>query len=113
MVEQINRIVFNVTIKVRWEIAEGWLVWQKTQHIPAHLATGAFDSYSLFRLLEQDEDEGPTFIVQYFTSSPERYQEYLTAFAPALQRAAQEKWGDGFIAFRTLMEGLGQGGSGA
>ena len=107
MAEQSNTIVFNMTIKVSWEIVEGWLAWQKTHHIPAHLATGTFDDYGLYRLLEQDEDEGPTFIIQYFTSSLERYQEYLTEFAPALQRAAQEKWGAGFIAFRTLMEGLG------
>jgi len=106
MAEHSNTIVLNVTIKVSWEIVEGWLVWQKTEHIPAHLGTGTFDSYGFYRLLEQDEDEGPTFVIQYFTSSPERYEEYQSEFAPALQRAAQEKWGGGFIAFRTLMEGL-------
>jgi len=97
-------IVYNMTVKVRWDLAEDWLTWQKTTHIPATLATGAFDDHKFFRLLEQDEEEGPTFIVQYFTSSLQRYQEYLVEFAPDLQRIARERWGDGFIAFRTLME---------
>jgi hypothetical protein len=96
-------IVYNVTIKVNWNILEEWLAWQLDEDIPAILATGLFDDYKFFRLLEQDETEGPTFIVQYFTSSLENYQKYIIEFAPALQERGRNKWGDGFIAFRTLM----------
>lgn len=99
-------IVYNITTKVRWNILEGWLVWQLEEQIPAILATGFFDDHQLCRLLEQDEEEGPTFVIQLFTSSLERYQEFMTVNAPALQQAAWEKWGDGFIAFRTLMQSL-------
>jgi hypothetical protein len=98
-----NIIVYNVTFKVLWKIADAWLEWQKNEHIPAHLATGSFDDYKIYRLLDQDEEEGPTFIIQYFTDSEERYQDFLIASAPALQQQAWGKWGEGFIAFRTLM----------
>ncbi|GGB12393.1 DUF4286 family protein [Puia dinghuensis] len=97
-------IVYNITCKVRWEIMEGWLTWQLEEQIPATLKTGLFDNYQLYRLLEQDEEEGPTFVIQFFTSDVERYQQFVIGFAPALQKAGWEKWGDGFIAFRTLME---------
>ena len=96
-------IVYNVTFKVRWSILEEWLAWQKAEHIAAHLATGLFDDHRFFRLLEQDEEEGPTYIIQYFTTALERYREFMIEFAPGLQREAWDKWGDGFIAFRTLM----------
>jgi hypothetical protein len=83
---------------------EDWLSWQVDEQIPAMLKTGAFDSYQLFRLLDQDEEEGPTFVIQFFTSHPERYEQFLIEFAPALQQAGWDKWGNDFIAFRTLME---------
>ena len=97
-------IVYNISCKVRWDILEEWLTWQLGEQIPAMLATRLFDDYQLYRLLEQDEEEGPTFVIQLFTSSTERYDQFMTQFAPALQQAAWDKWGNGFIAFRTLME---------
>jgi hypothetical protein len=83
---------------------EGWLVWQVDEQIPAMLKTGLFDSYQLYRLLDQEEEEGPTFVIQYFTSNLERYEQFLIGFAPGMQQAGWDKWGEGFIAFRTLME---------
>ena len=96
-------IVYNSTIKVRWDILEEWFAWQKEEHIPAILATKMFDAHAFYRLLDQDEEEGPTFILQYFTTSLKRYERYLLEFAPAVEQTARTKWGDGFIAFRTLM----------
>jgi Domain of unknown function (DUF4286) len=99
-------IVYNVTTKVRWNILEVWLTWQLEKQIPTILDTGLFDSQELFRLLEQDEEEGPTFITQFHTSSPERYRQYMREHAPEVQKSGWEKWGDGFIAFHTVMESL-------
>lgn len=70
------------------------------------MATGLFDGHRIYRLLEQDEDEGPTFVMQYHTSSAERYRQFVIEYAPALQQAGWDRWGDGFIAFRTLMESV-------
>ena len=99
-------IVYNITCKVRWDILEAWLGWQLGEQIPAILATGLFDDHRFFRLLEQDEEEGPTFVIQYFTSSRERYQRFNVEFAPGLRQAGWDKWGDGSIAYHTLMESV-------
>ncbi|WP_431213012.1 DUF4286 family protein [Puia sp. P3] len=99
-------IVYNVTSKVRWDILEGWLNWQLERQIPSIMATGLFDNHQVFRLLEQDEDEGPTFVVQFFTSSIDRYQQFVIEFGPAMQQEGYEKWGNGFISFRTLLESV-------
>jgi Domain of unknown function (DUF4286) len=96
-------IVYNVTIKVSWSIVEEWLVWMRGEHIPAVLATGKFDHNTFYRLLDQDEAEGPTFVAQYSTSSLERYEQYNMEFAPLLQADGRAKWGDQFVAFRTVM----------
>jgi len=96
-------IVYNITTKVRWDILESWLEWQLEEQIPAVLSTQLFDNYRFYRLLEQDEEEGPSFVLQYLTSSRERYQDFMTRFAPRLQQTAREKWGDKYISFQTLM----------
>jgi len=99
-------IVYNVTSKVRWDILEGWVTWQLEQQIPAIMATQLFDDYQFYRLLEQDEEEGPTFVAQFFTSSLDRYHQFVIEFASALQQQGYEKWGNGFISFRTLLESV-------
>jgi hypothetical protein len=99
-------IVYNITCKVRWEILEGWLSWQLGEQVPLTLATGLFDDHRFYRLLEQDEEEGPTFVIQFLTSSRERYERFSSEFEQGLKQVGWEKWGNGFIAFRTLMESV-------
>ena len=97
-------IIYNVTIKVNWAIAEDWLQWMQQTHIPDVLNTGCFEKHQLIRLLETDETEGPTYAVQYYTSALSRYDNYLQNFAPKLREETVNKWGDKFIAFRSLMQ---------
>jgi hypothetical protein len=97
-------IVYNITFKVLRDIHEGWLGWQKKDQMPAILATGLFDDCKCWRLLEQEDEEGPTYVIQYFTSSLHRYEEFLAEHAPFFRRRGHEKWGDGFIGFETLMQ---------
>jgi len=70
---------------------EGWLAWAGGKADTRYPEDGLFDNYQLYRLLEQDEEEGPTFVVQFFTSNPERYERFLIQFAPAnaTRRAGQ------------------------
>jgi hypothetical protein len=99
-------IVYNITIKVDWAISDEWLAWQQQEHIPEIMATLLFDQYVIYRLLEQDDTEGPTFFFQYFTSSPENYQQFIYEFAPVLRKKAFDKWGGRLIAFRTVMQAV-------
>lgn len=97
-------IVFNNTIKVHPAIERDWLQWQQEEHIPETMRSGQFTGYSIFRLLEQDDSEGNTYIIQYTAPDRAHYQRYLDAFAPALLQKAFDKWGNLFIAFRTIMQ---------
>ncbi len=97
-------IVYNISMKVTPQIEAEWIDWQKQEHIPDIMATGLFTEYKFFRLLEQDETEGITYVIQYFSASLENYKQYINAFAPALREKALAKWGNQFIAFRTIMQ---------
>ncbi|MBS1566028.1 MAG: DUF4286 family protein [Bacteroidetes bacterium] len=99
-------IVLNSTIKVHPAIEERWLQWQQEEHIPEHMQTGLFTGYHLYRLLDQDDSEGSTYVLQYSTHSGAEYQQYLDQYAPVLQQKAFDKWGDLFIAFRTIMQSV-------
>lgn len=97
-------IVFNNTIKVHHSIAEKWIEWLQQEHIPGILETGMFNDHKIYRLLNHDDDEGITFTIQFFTTTVQRYQQYIDAFAPAMQQKAFEKWGNLFIGFQTAMQ---------
>lgn len=96
-------LLYNVTTKVSQIIADEWLQWIKEEHIPEMVATRCFTHASVLRLMEIDDEEGPTFAVQYFAESQADYDRYLQVFANALRHKSFEKWGNQFISFRSLM----------
>ncbi len=98
-------IIYNVTINIQDEIATDWLNWMKEKHIPEVMKTGMFESFKILKLITRQDDEiGQTFAIQYFAKSFENYETYINEFAPALKADSLHKWGDKFIAFRTLLE---------
>ena len=100
----ISMIIYNITIKVEWAIAEDWENWMRNEHIPEILHTGCFNKYQFVRLLEIDETEGPTYAAQYFASQLSNYDDYLQHFAQNFRLKAKEKWGQRYVDFRTLMQ---------
>lgn len=97
-------IIYNVTIKVAAPIEDAWLQWLTGEHIPDVVGTGCFTHAVVTRLLEIDDSEGPTFAVQYHAESKAMYNKYIDLFAEIMRRKAFEKWGDQFIAFRSVMQ---------
>lgn len=97
-------IIYNVTTKVTSNIADEWLQWVQREHIPEITSTGCFTSASILRLLDVDDDEGPTYAIQYFAESKELYETYLADFADILRKKSFDRWGNQFISFRSVME---------
>jgi hypothetical protein len=97
-------LIYNVTIKVSPTIHESWLEWMKKEHIPEIMATGLFHDYRICRLLDQDDSDGPTYAVQYFTDTLENYHTYLQEHASLLRQKSFDAFGDQFVAFRTVMQ---------
>ena len=97
-------IIYNVTIKVEPGIATEWLNWLQQEHIPEVIDTGCFTRATVLKILEVDETDGPTFAIQYFAESKALYNQYIEKFAPLMREKSFEKWGNRFIAFRSVMQ---------
>ena len=97
-------IIFNVTIKVHNSIHNDWLQWLKEEHLLDIMKTNCFSQYRIMKLLEIDDTEGPTYAIQYFAESKSLYNNYIEKFASEMRNRSFAKWGDKFIAFRSVMQ---------
>ena len=97
-------IVYNVTTKINNEVAAEWLTWLHEIHIPEIICTGCFTHARVYQLLETDEADGLTFIIQYHCKSKSLYNRYIEDHSSTLRKNAFDKWGEGFIAFRSVMQ---------
>lgn len=96
--------IYNVTIKVANEIAADWLQWLRKEHIPEVVGTGCFTDATILHLFEMDDEESVTYAIQYRAESKASYNRYIEKFADGLRRKSYDKWGDRFVAFRTVMQ---------
>jgi hypothetical protein len=85
-------------------IADAWLQWLLDEHIPEIMATECFTDYKVVRILEIDDTEGPTYAIQYHAASKGLYNRYITKYANDMRDKSYQKWGQGFIAFRSVMQ---------
>lgn len=99
-------IIYNVTIKVEASIAVQWLQWMFNEHIPDVMQTGCFTANRVTQLLEVDDSEGPTYAIQYHAASKADYNRYILRHAEGLRDKSYQKWGNRFIAFRSVMQEL-------
>lgn len=97
-------IIYNVTTMVSHPVHDQWLKWMKEEHLPEIMSTGLFQRNQFMRLMDVDEQQGITYAVQFFASTIEDYNTYISNHAPALRLKGTEKWGDQVVGFRTLME---------
>lgn len=97
-------LIYNVTIKLMWAIHTEWLEWMKEKHLPDMLNTGCFTKYQLVRILEIEDDEGPTYAVQYYCATKQDYERYINEFSFTLRNDGLLKFGSQFIGFRSIMQ---------
>jgi len=97
-------IVYNETIKIDERIHEEWLDWIKTVHLPAIMATGKFSENRICRILQEEEDGGVTYAIQYHSPDMDTFKRYQQEDAARFQRMHMDRYRDRYVAFRTLME---------
>ncbi|MFN8277420.1 MAG: DUF4286 family protein [Chitinophagales bacterium] len=96
-------IVYNVTVKVDLSIDAIWVRWMKEEHIPRVMATGCFSSYKMYSIMEEDQADGRSYAIQYFTDNISNYFDYQKNHAPALQKETADTFPNKYHAFRTLL----------
>ena len=98
-------IVYNVTCNVENPMANEWLEWMKTVHIPEVMATGCFVENKILKLHDPEtDDEGINYAIQYTCDSIETLERYRSEFGPGLQAKTLEKYGNKVLAYRSVLE---------
>jgi hypothetical protein len=96
-------IIYNVTIKIDLNVHDTWLNWMRGEHIPRVMETGCFTGYKMFRILEENTQDGISYCIQYAANEIADYFNYKANFAEGLQKESLEAFPGKFLAFRTLL----------
>lgn len=96
--------IYNVTVNIEEPVADDWLQWMKTTHIPDVLRTGLFSESKMVRVLADEDSGGRTYSIQYYFKSMDDFNLYEEKFAPALRAEHTARYREKFVAFRTLLE---------
>ncbi|MEN9440014.1 MAG: hypothetical protein RLZ33_90 [Bacteroidota bacterium] len=95
-------ILYNVTVSIDPAIAEDWVNWMRSNHIPDVMATGCFVESRISRV-HGEEEGGVTYAITYLSPSQEKMDEYQQQHAPVLQKDHAERYSGKFAAFRTIL----------
>lgn len=95
-------ILYNVTVSIDPQIAEEWLSWMRSKHIPDVMATGCFIESRISRV-HGEEEGGVTYAITYLSLNKELMDTYQNTHAPNLQKEHSELFQGKFAAFRTLL----------
>lgn len=98
--------IYNVTVVVDQSIVERWVEWMKQEHIPEVMNTGMFTSYMFTEVFPEQEQDQPSFSIQYRAKDLESIKLYMQMYAPELKSKSANAWGTHALAFRTLLEVL-------
>ncbi|HEU0064072.1 MAG TPA: DUF4286 family protein, partial [Flavisolibacter sp.] len=60
--------------------------------------------FKIVRLLEVDDSEGPTYAIQFTSTSKSDYNRYIEVHDDNFIKKSFDRWGEQFIAFRSVME---------
>ena len=96
-------ILYNVTTSIEPTVADQWLDYMRSTHIPEVMDTGFFIKSQLCRLLNEEEG-GITFAAQYYCLSLEQLEEYQNRCAPTLRADMEAHFAGKYVSFRTILE---------
>lgn len=97
-------ILYNVTVGIDLDVEEEWLQYMKEVHIPKVLATGLFESYKMFKVLNHEDDSSSSYSIQYFSEDLSDVVKYLNDFAPTLAEEHRNRYLNKHVAFRTMLQ---------
>lgn len=97
-------IIYNITTLVSWPIHNDWKEWMINEQIPAMLSTRLFTHYRMVKLMEVNEDEGPTYAVQLYLNNIANFNLYREKYLEEFRQKEQKAWGDYATSFASLME---------
>lgn len=99
-------ILYNITFNIESDIQNKWHAWMKENYIPYVLGTELFSDVKMFRLLNETENEGITYSVQFFSESLEKANSYLENHAPIIVEKHNQEFKYKHVSFMTILESV-------
>ena len=99
-------ILYNITFNIEPEIKSEWHTFMKNVYLPFVLETNLFFDVKMFRLLNEAENEGITYSVQFFAHSLEMANTYLENYAPKIVEIHNESFRHKHVSFMTILESV-------
>ena len=96
--------IYNVTVVVDTSIEEKWKQWIVNEHITEVMDTGMFRSYLLTQVFPEQEQDNPSYSIQYRAADLESIKLYMQMYGPELRKKSENAWGTHALAFRTILE---------
>ncbi|GGK88926.1 DUF4286 family protein [Rufibacter glacialis] len=100
-------ILFNETVNIDNTVAAEWLQWMQETHIPAVMATTFFLKYQIAKVMDEEENGGTTYAIQYYARHMEDLMEYHREHDKTMQAKMQAQYPGKFVSFRTVLEVVG------
>ncbi|WP_162056078.1 DUF4286 family protein [Pontibacter pamirensis] len=97
-------ILYNITVNIENGVAEEWLQWMKEVHIPEVMSKGYFLNNQVARLINEIDNGGTTYAVQYYCRSMQDLEEYQRDHAPALESKHMKRYEGKFVVFSSMLE---------
>jgi hypothetical protein len=97
-------VIYNITTLVSWAVHDEWKQWMLNEYLPEIMSTQLFSHYQLVKLMEVNEDEGPTYAVQLYLSDIANFDTYRNQHLRTFQQKEKLVWGDDATSFASLME---------
>lgn len=101
---ELTMISYAVTVSIDADIAEEWIQWMRSVHIPDVLATGLFRGARMMRVTEPPAAARPTFRFEYTLADRDAFDVYQREHAPRLQADHTERYAGRFEASRSVAE---------
>ena len=96
--------IYNVTVVVNPVVEERWLKWMREEHIPNVMETGLFSSFLFTQVFPEQEQDHPSYSIQYRAADLESIKLYMQMYADELRAKSAKAWGEHALAFRTVLE---------
>lgn len=99
-------ILYNITFNVELEVEQSWLAHMRESYIPEVMRTGLFTESRMFRLLQEPENDGCTYAVQFSADTLGHVEHYLNVHAPGISGRLMALFRHKHVAFMTLLESV-------
>ncbi|MDE3213204.1 MAG: DUF4286 family protein, partial [Bacteroidota bacterium] len=92
-------LIQNNTYKVDPGIVSEWYRWQREVCIPEIMKTGLFSEYRCYELLDMEETDGKTYVIQFWAKDKKDHDRFVREYDRDFEKWSLDNWGHRIVRF--------------